>query len=111
MPEGTLRAILREAGIDVELPGLECYAEHLVAAVRDGAVSEATVDEAVRRVLRGKFELGLFERPAGSGGKAAVAFDTTGRGTPDRRLVYGPGGSVKVEIDPDGTGTFRPARK
>jgi hypothetical protein len=45
------------------------------------------------------------------GAVATVAFDTTRRGTLDRRLVYGPGGSVKVEVDPAGTGTFRPARK
>ena len=45
------------------------------------------------------------------GSLAIVAFDTTGRGTPDRRLVYGPGGSVKVEVDPDGTGAFKPAPK
>lgn len=37
-----------------------------------------------------------------------VAFDTTHRGTPDRRLLYGPNGSARVEIDAAGTGHFTP---
>ncbi len=52
-----------EAGLDVELPGTDCYGEPLLEAVRAGRVAEATVDTAVARVLRCKFELGLFERP------------------------------------------------
>jgi beta-xylosidase len=51
------------AGIDVELPSTDCYGEPLLDAVRAGLVSAETVDEAVRRVLLTKFELGLFERP------------------------------------------------
>ena len=43
------------------------------------------------------------------GAMATVAFDTTRRGTPDRRLVYGPDGSATLEVDPEGTGRFRPA--
>jgi hypothetical protein len=43
------------------------------------------------------------------GSLAAVALDTVGRGTPDRRLVYRPDGSFeRVEIDPEGSGSFRP---
>ena len=37
---------------------------------------------------------------------ASVAFDTTHRGTPDRRLVYGPNGSARIEVDPKGDGHF-----
>jgi hypothetical protein len=40
---------------------------------------------------------------------STVAFDTARRGFPDRRLVYGPGGSARVEVDPTGSGTFVPA--
>jgi hypothetical protein len=36
----------------------------------------------------------------------SVAFDTTHRGTPDRRLVYGPDGTATMEIDPTGNGQF-----
>lgn len=52
-----------EAGIDIELPNLNCYGEPLLSAVKKGVVSEVTVDEAVRRILRLKFQLGLFENP------------------------------------------------
>ena len=52
-----------DAGIDVELPSTDCYGEPLLGAARDGLVAAETLDEAVRRVLRTKFELGLFEEP------------------------------------------------
>jgi beta-glucosidase len=54
------KAIL--AGLDVDMEsGL--YQRHLSELVRTGAVPEAVLDEAVRRVLRVKFALGLFDRP------------------------------------------------
>jgi len=37
---------------------------------------------------------------------ASVAFDTQHRGTPDRRLLYGADGSVKLEVDAKGDGHF-----
>ncbi|MBI2515532.1 MAG: glycoside hydrolase family 3 C-terminal domain-containing protein [Opitutae bacterium] len=50
------------AGLDIDMSsGL--YRDHLAAHVAAGRVTLAAVDEAVRRVLRLKFELGLFERP------------------------------------------------
>jgi beta-glucosidase len=52
-----------EAGLDVELPITECYLPGLLEALEAGAVSVETIDTAVRRVLRLKLELGLFERP------------------------------------------------
>ncbi len=39
------------------------FIELLEQLVREGQVPEARVDDAVRRILRIKFELGLFERP------------------------------------------------
>jgi hypothetical protein len=39
----------------------------------------------------------------------SVAFDTQGRGVPERRLMYAPDGSVRVEVDPDGDGVFSPS--
>ncbi|WP_368409141.1 glycoside hydrolase family 3 N-terminal domain-containing protein [Halocatena marina] len=50
-----------EAGIDVELPYTDCYGEHLVNAVEAGDVAEATIDQAVRRVLRAKARSGLLD--------------------------------------------------
>jgi beta-xylosidase len=64
------------AGLDVELPGTDCYGEPLLEAVRAGRVPEATIDAAVARVLTAKFELGLFERPYVDPERAAVAVDT-----------------------------------
>ncbi len=39
------------------------FIELLEALVREGQVHESRIDDAVRRILRIKFELGLFERP------------------------------------------------
>jgi beta-glucosidase len=52
------------AGIDMSMvPSDYSFADHLVSLVKDGAVPMSRIDEAVRRILRVKFELGLFERP------------------------------------------------
>jgi hypothetical protein len=37
---------------------------------------------------------------------ASVAFDTTHRGTPDRRLTYGAAGTARMEVDARGDGRF-----
>ena len=50
-----------EAGIDIELPDKNCYADPLLEAVREGLISEEVLNEAVRRVLTIKMHLGLFE--------------------------------------------------
>ena len=65
-----------EAGIDLELPGTDCYGAPLKQAVERGAVSEALLDESVGRVLRAKFELGLFENPYVAADDAPLVFDT-----------------------------------
>lgn len=65
-----------EAGIDVELPYTDCYGEHLVNAVEDGDVAEATVDTAVRRVLRAKAKKGLLDDPTVDVAAAADPFNT-----------------------------------
>lgn len=49
------------AGVDVDL-GANCFAL-LKEAVENGKVSDKVLDEAVGRVLRLKFELGLFDNP------------------------------------------------
>ncbi|MDH5456722.1 MAG: glycoside hydrolase family 3 C-terminal domain-containing protein [Gammaproteobacteria bacterium] len=50
------------AGVDMEMAG-DAYRNHLSSLVEDGAISEATIDTAVARILRVKFDLGLFENP------------------------------------------------
>jgi len=51
-----------KAGVDTELPDPDCY-PLLKEAVKQGRISESVIDTAVSRVLRIKFELGLFEHP------------------------------------------------
>lgn len=59
----TAAALALEAGLDVELPATDCYGAPLLRAIETGLVSEETLDEAVRRLLRTKFDLGLFDEP------------------------------------------------
>jgi beta-glucosidase len=61
------------AGLDVELPGTDCYGTPLLDAIRAGLVPRAALDTAVRRVLCAKFRLGLFERPFVDPPRAATA--------------------------------------
>lgn len=58
-----------EAGIDVELPGADCYGQPLLDALHAGKVDMALVDESVCRILTQKFQLGLFENPYVDTGK------------------------------------------
>lgn len=51
------------AGIDVELPTRDYYAQPLRAALESGEINLELVDTAVCRHLQKKFELGLFENP------------------------------------------------
>jgi beta-glucosidase len=50
------------AGSDMDMEG-EAYIAHLAQAVKDGRVPQKHVDDAVRRILRKKFEMGLFDDP------------------------------------------------
>ena len=50
------------AGVDMEMVS-RLYNKHGAQLIKEGKVSQATIDEAVRRVLRLKFRLGLFEKP------------------------------------------------
>ncbi|MFB6153657.1 MAG: glycoside hydrolase family 3 N-terminal domain-containing protein [Halodesulfurarchaeum sp.] len=65
-----------EAGLDVELPATDCYGENLVEAVEAGELSEATLETAVRRVLRAKIESGVFDDPYVDPEAASAPFDT-----------------------------------
>ncbi|MBQ7182210.1 MAG: glycoside hydrolase family 3 C-terminal domain-containing protein [Bacteroidaceae bacterium] len=47
-------------GLDLQLANTN---GNLAQLVRDGKISEKTLDEVVRRILRVKFQLGLFEEP------------------------------------------------
>ena len=52
------------AGIDMSMvPSDYSFADILVGLVKEGSVPMSRIDEAVRRILLVKFELGLFDRP------------------------------------------------
>jgi len=58
----TAGRIALEAGVDMELPEPESFST-LAASLAAGTIKQATLDQAVGRVLRAKFLLGLFENP------------------------------------------------
>nr|WP_228412610.1 beta-glucosidase BglX [Chryseobacterium sp. SC28] len=51
-----------EAGTDMDMEG-GIYVPYLIDLVKTGKVKQEHVDDAVRRILRVKFELGLFDDP------------------------------------------------
>jgi len=69
-----------EAGVD-QFGGENCP-EVIIQLVRDGKVSEERIDQSIRRLLREKFRLGLFDDPY-------VDVDTAGKiiGNPEFRKV------------------------
>jgi beta-glucosidase len=77
-------AMALDAGIDVELPNTDCYAGPLRQAVESRTLDEAMVDQAVSRILRLKFLLGLFENPYVDVEKTRTVFDTPQQ----RQLAY-----------------------
>jgi beta-glucosidase len=68
-----------QAGVDMDMEGY-LYSSVIAPQVRSGKIPERVIDEAVRRVLRVKFALGLFEHPYAPEGAAYEA-------TPERRAV------------------------
>jgi beta-glucosidase len=68
MPHGVARDSVHagvqalNAGVDIDMVS-GIYVNTLAPAVRSGRLSEGTVNDAVRRVLRAKWDLGLFEDP------------------------------------------------
>jgi beta-glucosidase len=61
------------AGVDMDMTS-SFYHDQLAKLVHSGAVPASTIDESVRRVLRVKLALGLFEHPYVDGGRAKQAF-------------------------------------
>jgi beta-glucosidase len=74
--QGEAAVLALSAGLDVELPALDCFGEPLQALLESGKADIALVDRAVRRVLRAKLELGLFEAPYVDEAAADAVFDT-----------------------------------
>jgi beta-glucosidase len=60
--EATMMAV--NAGIDMSMvPSSYSFSDNLIALVKEKKVPMTRIDDAVRRILRVKFELGLFENP------------------------------------------------
>ena len=63
-PDDKAAALLAfKTGIEVDLPDGVSYRGHLLELVKEGKIAESEVDTMVRRVLKDKFRLGLFENP------------------------------------------------
>lgn len=60
LKEAALKAV--PAGEDIDMMG-NAYPDHLADLVREGAVPEALIDQAVLRILELKLLLGIFEQP------------------------------------------------
>ena len=58
--DAALKAITAGSDMDMES---RSYTANLSKLVKEGKVSEALIDDAVKRILRKKFELGLFDDP------------------------------------------------
>lgn len=58
--EAALSAVTAGSDMDMES---RCYRNNLAQGVKDKKVPVALIDDAVRRILRKKFELGLFDDP------------------------------------------------
>ncbi len=58
--DAALKAVTAGSDMDMES---HLYVAELAKLVKEGKVKEALVDDAVRRILRVKFELGLFDDP------------------------------------------------
>ena len=50
------------AGSDMDMESY-LYVEHLANLVKEGKVNESTINEATKRILKVKFEMGLFKNP------------------------------------------------
>jgi len=66
--------LAKKAGTDTEIPVGASF-RHLPEYVRSGELNEALIDESVRRVLKIKFEYGLFENPYIDEDKVAEALN------------------------------------
>jgi beta-glucosidase len=79
-PDGaTVARKALEAGLDMDMEG-NLFGTTIAAQVRSGKIPESVVNEAVRRILRVKFAVGLFDHPYTEPGPAYDA-------TPERRAA------------------------
>jgi beta-glucosidase len=83
----TAARLALSAGIDVELPTTNYYAQPLRAALEAGEIDLELIDTAVRRHLLKKSELGLFENPYVEDGRVYEVFETVEQRSLARELA------------------------
>ena len=86
---GDAAALALTAGVDVELPSANAYAQPLVDEVASGRLDESYVDRALERVLRQKLELGLLE----------ADWDGLPDGWDEEHLALGPELRGSIDLD------------
>ena len=90
-PDGSVMRIDVSTRRDGRITRIERYEHDVLVAVEEDGDEDGKMD---------KWE--TYE----GGHMASIAFDTLHRGTPDRRLIYGPNGSARLEVDAKGDGQF-----
>lgn len=105
--QGEAARLALQAGLDMELPAWEYYGAPLKAEVESGRLPMAVVDTAVRRVLRMKFQLGLFEQPYVDAAAAGAHFQTP----PQRTLARQAAAQSTILLTNDGVLPFAPTTK
>lgn len=87
--KGAYGADAAEAGLDVENPEPIFFGKNLISAVNDGEVSQGAIDDAVRRILRTQFTLGLAkdERTYGEQDIACAAHRSLAREVAEKSFV------------------------
>jgi len=89
---GDAAVLAIQAGVDVELPTVNCFGEPLLRRIREGVLDESVVDRALRRVLTQKAELGLLSpefsaTPQALAGSSALELDPAENRSLARKLA------------------------
>ena len=90
-PDGTIARVDVSLRRDGHVTRVEHYQHNVLVAAEEDGDDDGKMD---------KWETYDGDR------LTSLAFDTQHRGTPDRRLIYGPDGTVRVEVDEKGDGRF-----
>lgn len=75
------------AGLDVELPGRDCFNDDFIRALEEGAFPLALADQALRRLLRVKTLLGLFDEALVDPTRVQAGFDTAAQRAVARKVA------------------------
>lgn len=101
-PEGALRVMRVSTRRDGIFDRIEYYEKDLLIRSEDDTNGDGKPDK--WDTYRPESDVPPSVRPYAI---TSTAIDETGRGTPSRRLIFGPGGRVeRVEVDRDGDGHF-----